>query len=310
MARVIATETVPAEPGSPCRTEAQMTALCCEPKPELPCCEKVVGEIGPDMDKALENLGLELDAHGRDQNGRLVGIAWKARKNPCGKIVQRYDLTGKNCCDEVEPLEFDTANSVSVLAPGTSGIVRFTGGKLPALVKLRGNGFTLDGYSLRDAWVASRAFVVYAHDFACGFAPITLDDGCTTAKGGLRSTAGGWYLIGSATNFNSFGTKEDFGLYHCTDNLLSSYQSHYDIDLGGRAMIWGGYNRPPSAEPQTVQYYQLAGGCGPNVGQYIYAPHPADPSFTVPVLWRAQSGDGVVQYWALWASTRVFEYRC
>lgn len=188
----LGTKTVYAEPGPPYKTAEQMTELCCEPRPKLQCREKVVGDIQPDTSKALENLGLTLDANGRDQNGRLVKLVYKERKNPCGKIVHRYKIEQKNCCDEVEELAWNDEETAKTVTPGGRAYVTVTGGRLPMFVKVRGNGFTLDGYNLRDGWVYGRSFWIYAADFACGYGPITVDDGCSVLKGGIRSTLGGW----------------------------------------------------------------------------------------------------------------------
>lgn len=188
MARIIETESIFAEKEEPCKTVDQMEQICCEPKPKLECCEKVVDPNwqGFTADEVRDKLGAEENPY--------IEYRPKARKNPCGKLTHKYDLTPKNCCDEVEPLEIDTEASVSVLEPDTHGNVYFTGGKFPVLVKVRGNGFTLDGYNQREGWIdgPNRGFTVYAHEFACGSAPITLDDGCSVAQGSVRSTVGRW----------------------------------------------------------------------------------------------------------------------
>lgn len=250
--RIIATETVVAEQGDPCKTAEQMEQICCGPRPKLQCCEEVVGEIQGDTEKALENLGLTLDADGRDQDGRLIEIRWKTRKNPCGKVVHKYDLTPKNCCEEVEELAIDWESSVDVLEPGTRGLVSFTGGRLPVFVKIRGNGFTLDGYNTREAWAHSRSFYVYAHEFACGSGPITLDDGCSVAQGSVRATVGqwdglciAWSIDGDepqniSGNYRRLGTIGDCGTIENYNAVVGGQQIYVRQDYS-EAFRWVGY---------------------------------------------------------------------
>ncbi|MCB2217991.1 MAG: hypothetical protein KQH59_18165 [Desulfobulbaceae bacterium] len=193
MARVINTRYVEAPPGKPWKTADEMTELCCEPTGELQCEEEKIGVYnGPTDEEILAKLGITLDANGRDQNGRRIRIKRRERSQPCGKIIRRYKVKQLDCCEEVAELVYDAENSVDILSPGTSGIVRFTGGRLPVTVQVRGNGFSLDNYNQRDGLAYSRAFRVYAHEFACGTAPITLRDGCTVAAGEVRSTVGEW----------------------------------------------------------------------------------------------------------------------
>jgi hypothetical protein len=171
------------------------------------CCEEVSVDECADVGKKVsvytsydtEELDIDVEAltaEMEEQYGeRSLGVKLIAvgPTGNCGEKIETWE--GRNdCCDEVAELVYDTDNSVSVLAPGTRGIVEFTGGKLPVLVKIRGNGFSLDGYNTRDAWAYSRRFYVYSHEFACGAGPITLDDGCTTATGAVRATVGRWNL--------------------------------------------------------------------------------------------------------------------
>ncbi|MDX9896474.1 MAG: hypothetical protein RBS34_13585 [Desulfofustis sp.] len=285
----LGTKTVYAEPGPPYKTAEQMTELCCEPRPKLQCREKVVGDIQPDMQKALENLGLTLDAQGRDQNGRLVKLVYKERKNPCGKIVHRYKVEQKDCCEEVEPLAIDTERSVSVLAPGTHGNVYFSGGRFPVLVKLRGNGFTLDGYNQRDGWIdgPNRGFTVFAHEFACGAAPLTLDDGCSVVRGGLRATTGVWQLLGTfrtktlaaqvpgvwtdPTNIYKQSTSYDPLPWDIGDYLLAAVSSGLQPDLA--ADQW----RAKTTNLNACSY----------IGE-VYASDPVAGVFSVPIIHHSE----------------------
>lgn len=239
-------------PPDPYKTAEEMEKHCCVPTPKVQCYERYIGPIYPDMEEAMKNAGITPRRDGvydgtGTKDGRLTRIAWRPRRNPCGKVIERVKMDPKNCCDEVEPLVYDTGNSVSVLEPGTHGNVYFTGGKFPVLVKLRGNGFTLDGYSQREGWIdgPGRGFTVYAHEFACGSAPITLDDGCSVARGSVRCTTGRWtgychvfthrpdrcdYPIGAVNvyldrceivNKQAFTSNYDRDIYCCADTVES-----------------------------------------------------------------------------------------
>lgn len=181
-------------PPDPYKTAEEMEEHCCVPTPKVQCYERYIGPIYPDMEEAMKNAGITPRTDGvydgtGAKNGRLTRIAWRPRKNPCGKVIERVKMDPKNCCDEVEPLAFDAAASVDILAPGTHGRVFFTGGKLPVVVKVRGVGFYLDG-GKRDGLAYSRGFYIYAYEYACGPCHITLDDGCTTISFSIRCTEG------------------------------------------------------------------------------------------------------------------------
>jgi hypothetical protein len=114
----------------------------------------------------------------------------------CGTRYEETKIIQHSCCDEVEPIEWDTETSVEVLAPGTYGIVGVTGGAPPYHWSIRGSGFALsaDG-RLRDGVTDTPYTYVYALSTACGFAPITVDDGCSSVASGVRSTEGQWLEV-------------------------------------------------------------------------------------------------------------------
>ncbi len=220
MARVINTRYVEAPPGEPWKTADEMTELCCEPTGELQCEEEKIGVYnGPTDEEILAKLGITIDANGRDQDGRRIRIKRRERSQPCGKIIRRYKVEQLDCCEEVAELVYDADNSVDILSPGTSGVVRFTGGRLPVTVQVRGNGFSLDGYNQRDGLAYSRAFWVYAHEMACGQAPINIDDGCTVVQGSVRSTVGRWDGVCLAWG-------------NVNDRYYTNYRRNYNILTG------------------------------------------------------------------------------
>jgi len=280
--------------GAPCRTAAQMTEICCDDAPELICCEKVTNTAwsGYSRDEVLEHLGISLDASGRDAAGRLTEIRFKERTRPCGYAVNKYDLTPNNCCDEVAALSYDTDNSVDILAPDTSGLVRFTGGRLPALVTVRGNGFTLDGYNVREAWAYSRAFRVYANQYACGTAPITINDGCSVTAGSVRATVGRWdgvcvawsnvadrYYTNYRPTYKILEGFDECGIPILTQVTNGEYK--YCTTFTGSAVYWYGSTwydywsdlNYISIETFDAIYDHLSGLGWPNESANTYAPN-------------------------------------
>jgi hypothetical protein len=111
----------------------------------------------------------------------------------CGTRYEETKIIQHSCCDEVEPMAWDSETSVDVLDPGTYGIVGVTGGAPPYHWSIRGSGFALsaDGH-LRDGVTDTPYTYVYALPTACGSAPITVDDGCSSVVSGVRSTEGQW----------------------------------------------------------------------------------------------------------------------
>ncbi|MCB2218050.1 MAG: hypothetical protein KQH59_18465 [Desulfobulbaceae bacterium] len=196
--RIIATE-VEYEPLSEEErfTEEEQLDQCCEEVSVDECAD--VGKVSRFISRDQEEWDFDPDAlaaeYEQQYGKRFLGVELHAvgPQGDCGVKEERWE--GRlNCCDEVEPLVYDFDDSADVLVPGTSGVIRFTGGRLPVLVSVRGNGFSLDGYNQRDGWVdgPTRAFRVYAHDFACGTCPITLSDGCSVDSGEVRATVGQW----------------------------------------------------------------------------------------------------------------------
>ncbi len=313
MSRKVGTRYVYAEPGLPYKTAAQMTELCCEPRGALQCREKVVGAIEPDMERIREKYGI--DANGRDKNGRRVKFVFKPRKNPCGKIVHRYRIEQKDCCDAVDDMVWNDGVSVEVLAPDSWGWVAFIGGRLPALVKVRGNGFTLDGYNTRDAWTYSRQFRLYASEFACGTCTITVDDGCSVVHGYVRSTEGTWSIVlwGWDPVCNSHDVLEGAGLVRC-----SSYMAGYTSDY--QSYIAKGYwLGPQSFAPGEIGYVNvmristvcgLWGGNPDNwsAGNKVLVPVPNTPGLTYMAVCATAIGSCLMSQWPGYPANQSFNF--
>ena len=196
--RIINTYREPVPPSDVLSPE-DILRICCKPTPVDECSE--VGRLSPyegadaehrDFD---EQAALE-QARAENPGKRIIGVRAEgigARPGqPCGEMHEKW--TGAlNCCDEVEPMVWDSESSVEVLAPGTRGIVGVIGGAPPYHWSVRGTGFSLNPYgNLRDGFTDTPYVWIYALPLACGFAPIEVTDGCSVAHGGIRSTIGKW----------------------------------------------------------------------------------------------------------------------
>jgi hypothetical protein len=250
MARIIETITHVDELKPACKTAAEMENICCEPTGALQCC--VEGDPvwdGYSQDEILEHLGIVLDDDGRDAQGRFVNIEMAPRVHPCGEKRLTYDLSGQNCCDQVDPLVVDEENSAAVVADMSAAFISVTGGRAPFLVSVRGSGFFLDqARTVKDGYVESRSIRVFTGN-ACGPARVRVSDGCSAVYGDLRSVNGRWSEI-----INQFEPPEgryalavSSGLWPCSffDTPLSkSFRS-----------TWGRYSLSPTGEDTMVFHF-------------------------------------------------------
>ena len=113
----------------------------------------------------------------------------------CGTRYEETVIRPKNCCEDATPIVWDADNSVEILADNSSGMIFVTDGVAPYYWSIRGQGFTFDGYNMRDAVTDVPYIRVYAGPLACGYAPIEVTDGCSVVNDGVRSTAGEWIQI-------------------------------------------------------------------------------------------------------------------
>lgn len=166
------------------------------------CCETVLADLCADVGKteayeSADSSELDLDALLNEARAANPGLTINGVQlidvGPTGDCGEKHtEWTGRlNCCDGVEPLEWDSDNSIDVIVDDSKGIVSFTGGKLPLTVSVRGSGFFINAKGDRDAVLSGRSFFIYTGD-ACGTGSYTVTDGCTTAKGTVKSTDGVW----------------------------------------------------------------------------------------------------------------------
>jgi len=166
----------------------------------------------------------------------------------CGTRYEETVIRPKNCCDEATPLAWDAENSVEVLADNTSGIVAVTGGAAPYFWSVRGQGFTFDGYNLRDAVTDVPYIMVYTAPFSCGTATIEVTDGCTVVTGWVRSTSGEW-ISDPYPDYASCvcGPDDDWDIVHMFGSAYlhtcqkggrkQSQQSNFQ-NCEGRGFVW------------------------------------------------------------------------
>jgi len=151
----------------------------------------------------------------------------------CGTRYEETIIRPQNCCEDATPIVWDRENSVEVLADNTSGTVAVIGGVTPYYWSVRGNGFSFDGQSLRDAITDVPYIRVFTGD-ACGFAPIEVTDGCSVVNGGVRSTNGVWQQVFIKTGgIGSFGCPDVF----VGTGAWGSVANHTDIGISGQYRI-------------------------------------------------------------------------
>lgn len=191
--RIIETETIVAEK-PPCKTAEEMEAVCCEEHGPLQCCERWEDWSGYEQDELKEKLGLNLDDKGRDSAGRYVSIIYKARTQPCGKEVTRYDTTPSDCCEGVPALENNEAITPKVVEKNGYAKVGVTGDvarNVPYVWKISGDGFYFGPNYAKDMVSMFPVVRIYTED-ACGTGTITVSDDCSETTFTVRSEDGQW----------------------------------------------------------------------------------------------------------------------
>ena len=262
--RILNTYTEFVPPDDP-RTADEIRDLCCTDVPFDPCAK--TGRVSDyqgaeqedwdfDPDQLLEQARADNPGK-RILSVRVEGIGNRPGK-PCGKKYESW--TGRNnCCDFVEPMAWDTENSAEVVAPGSRAVVGITGGAPPFYVSIRGEGFTLDGYRIRDGWVDTRLFWVYAGPYACGWAPIEVSDGCSIVKHGIRSTEGEWVLQDDFSPSCEVQNAEVGGLFLCSAYGPSRSGPYRCVDNGE---YWTGPDNLSPGDDELIWYARDSHICG------------------------------------------------
>lgn len=164
---------------------------CCKyPSIVLPRCKNVYRKNSAKSDIDPEIKKQYLDAYG--ENG-VNFIAVSPPDGDCGYTRFWQDIDAKNCCEDVEPLEWDPDYSPHVV-PALFHVMR---GKAPYHIKIRGENFSLAKDMLvRDIDDTDGWFRVYLMEADwCGTATITVTDECgQQLEKTVRTPEGDWAL--------------------------------------------------------------------------------------------------------------------
>ena len=112
----------------------------------------------------------------------------------CGTWTVEQEIMGSNCCDGVEPIEFDMSDTPEVIqSTGTALLVITGGGRHAYTWVVVGEGFSVGRAGLKRIITAS-PYVPLIANGACGAAHVTVTDGCSVANVAVRSSDGEWAL--------------------------------------------------------------------------------------------------------------------
>lgn len=114
----------------------------------------------------------------------------------CGNWTISQEVRSSDCCDGVEPMVWDTSISPDVMSPNSAITVGVTGGRPPYVWTVTGQGVQFQNGSKRIVTDSNRIYLA-ALPTACGWAGVTISDGCSTVEAGLRITSGEWQLVGN-----------------------------------------------------------------------------------------------------------------
>ena len=171
-----------------------MTEICCKTTEALPCCEKVEVWEGYNDDEIAKKLNLNLDAQGRDEQGRYVEIRRIPRSKPCGEKVTRYNVDPRSCCEEAEPVVWNAESTPDVLPHGETIWMYADGGIPPYRFSVTSHGLFFDDgrRTYETLWPIVR---LHAGETFCGSAVVKVSDGCSEATTFVRSDIGQWLAV-------------------------------------------------------------------------------------------------------------------
>lgn len=298
--KLIATEKI-AVPPDPWVSAEELADACCGSTPVPPCETIVEPWKGYTVAEVLEELGIELDADGRNADGDLVEIRLvRPKSGICGEKETTYVIVPQNCCDGVSALAWDTGLSVTVLAPESGGVVGVTGGKGPYVWKLTGSGVTFD-HGLREISTPLKNVWLTTGPSFCGSAVITVTDVCgNSATGYVKSTVGQWVLTGyGPCHYPGCG---EFNYYVETTCIRDNYKV---VQLASSA-----WSVPCSGCTHEEAAAAIAGLCST-------IPSGETPCFDIPSNWYPCGGNN--NYWTQSGSSvlliqfslyKAYEWKC
>jgi hypothetical protein len=229
--------------------------MCCqEPSVPLPQCEEQITSWrgGLPIKGGAQQY---YDLYGKDLEIIPVGPPGGI----CGTWTKKQQIISNNCCDGVPALAWDVSTSPEVVAPNNTVVIGVTGGgKYPYRWSVVGTGFWFQNGSKGVETDGPQVRLV-ATSGACGFAQITVTDGCTSSAGAIRCTAGTW------ENLGSFIPAADFD--YEANGFIPQPVNGYDHQETGMGELLGGYylGNTPYA-PGTETWSWATWGAG---GQWV-----------------------------------------
>ena len=185
----------------------------------------------------------------------------------CGEHITRQVVESNNCCDGVPALAWDASVSPEVMAPNSSAVFGVTGGRPPfrwtisdGLMidgQMDGNGFSFANGSNQVYTEGRQLYVVTSAD-ACGSVTLTVEDGCSTATGGIRCTSGRWVMLGSFYPATIYDPKSHGFIPKLVNGY--AYSSTGDGEIRGRYCITSIPSNPaPGNEAWSYVTWSTAG---------------------------------------------------
>ena len=162
---------------------------CCGPPNRiLPACKKITSQYGGGKGMSAEVMAGYPGA---------VFVPVPPKDGICGEITVSWQVDALDCCDGVPPLAIDPDTSVSVIAPGSSGmvvLVEDVGG--PYTWSAGGSlYFDVRGLHLNKIETTLPMVRVSADEDFCGMGSVHVTDGCSSDSYSIRSTEGEWVQI-------------------------------------------------------------------------------------------------------------------
>lgn len=107
----------------------------------------------------------------------------------CGEWIIRQDVDSTNCCDEVVPMTWNGSFTPDTIGSNDDALIAVLDGSGRYTWTIDGQGFSIGGpgrTTERTTIPSTRIFT----SSACGYASITVDDGCSTIRHTIRADAG------------------------------------------------------------------------------------------------------------------------
>jgi len=217
--------------------------VCCEaPAVALPQCleRKTIWKGGLPIEGGVQ---MYRDLYG--DNVEIVPVSPPG--GICGEWTLRQQINAQQCgsCDDVDPLVWDDTVAPEVMSPSSTATIAVTGGRFPITWTVDGEGFQFQASGSQQLTTNAREVTLSALAGACGTATITVDDGCSTASGTVRSSTGSWndcyffqfQITASGTSYSAQAYLEDGG--HVCKDATAVRRLYYGI-ISQTLLYYGG----------------------------------------------------------------------